>query len=55
MNKSGVSVENVDWTQVTRYVAINMTPEDIDKEGVSDVIPGRVKKDTLRSCDGHWY
>ena len=43
MNKSGVSVENVDWTQVTRYVAINMTPEDIDKEGVSDVIPGRVK------------
>ena len=39
VNKSGVSVENVDWTQVTRYVAINMTPEDIDKEGVSDVIP----------------
>ena len=43
MNKSGVSVENVDWTQVTRYVAINMTPENIDKEGVSDVIPGCVK------------
>ena len=52
VNKSGVSVENVDWTQVTRYLAVNMTPEEIDKEGVADVIPGRVKK-TRRQLTMH--
>ena len=43
INKTEVSVEDMDWTQVTRYIAVMMSPEDIEKEGLTDVIPGRVK------------
>ena len=43
VQRSELTIINVDWDQVVRYVAVNMSPADIDKEGVSDVIPGRAK------------
>ena len=33
----------MDWVQVARYVAVNVDPAEIAKEGLSDVIPGRAK------------
>ena len=43
IDKEEVNIDNMDWTQVTRYIAVNMSPEDIEKEGLTNVIPGRVK------------
>ena len=43
-----ISLDNVDWVQMTRYIAVNMTPEEIANEGLSDVIPGRVRQSRVK-------
>ena len=34
-------IEEVNWTEVSRYLAITMTKEEIEKEGLQNVIPRR--------------
>ena len=63
VKKGNVSVVNVDWIQVTRYVAVMCTTEEIASEGLTDVIPGRVKMTRrkltmnslqVRTADSDW-
>ena len=58
-----MSFDNVDWVQVTRYIAVHMTKEEIIEEGLADVIPGRTKATrrkltmnslSVRSADRDW-
>ena len=44
IGKSDISLENIDWVQIVRYVAVNMSAEEIAEEGLTDVIPGRAKQ-----------
>ena len=34
-------VENVNWSEVGKYLAVMMTPEEITEEGLTNVIPKR--------------
>ena len=45
---SQMVVENVDWSAVARYIAVHVTQEEIDSEGLSLVIPKRKKKQRTR-------
>ena len=38
---SEMSVENVNWFEVGKYLAVMMTPEEILEEGLENVIPKR--------------
>ena len=43
INKCGVSLTSIDWVQVSRYVAVMCTPEEIAEAGLTEVVPGRAK------------
>ena len=45
---SQMVVENVDWSAVARYIAVHVTQEEIDSEGLSLVIPKRKKRQRTR-------
>ena len=38
---SDMNVENVNWFEVGKYLAVMMTPEEIAEEGLDNVIPKR--------------
>jgi hypothetical protein len=40
-------IEDVDWTELSRYLAVTMTKDEIEKEGLQKVIPER-KRETNR-------
>ena len=44
VDKCNIKVQSVDWVQVTRYVAIHVSPEEISMEGLTGVIPLRAKQ-----------
>ena len=39
--KSKMKIENVDWREVAKYIAVEIPAEEIEKEGLSLVIPKR--------------
>ncbi len=43
IESSEKQVEDVDWVEISRYLAITMTKEEIEKEGLQKVIPRRSK------------
>jgi hypothetical protein len=38
---SDMDIENVNWVEVGKYLAVMMTPEEIAEEGLDNVIPKR--------------
>ena len=40
--KSKLKVENVDWREVTKYIAVEIPSEEIEREGLSLVIPNKI-------------
>ena len=45
---SDMEIENVDWREVAKYIAVMVPPDEIEKEGLSLVIPKRKKTRTRR-------
>ena len=43
---SDMEVENVDWREAGKYIAVMVPPEEIEREGLSLVIPKRKKRRT---------
>ena len=41
VEKSDLKVENVNWREATKYIAVMYTPEEIEEEGLTAVIPTR--------------
>ena len=46
VNESNMDIENVDWTAVSRYIAVMVPQEIIENEGLALVIPKRKKRRT---------
>ena len=42
--KKELEIKNINYTEVGKYLAVMMTPEEIRAENLEDVIPVRVKK-----------
>ena len=45
---SGLEIENVNWREVSKYIAVMVPAEVIEKEGLTVVIPKRKKKRTRK-------
>ena len=48
IEKSELEIENVDWREVSKYIAVMVPAEEIEREGLTLVIPQRKKKRTKR-------
>ena len=46
--RSEMTIEDVDWGEVAKYIAVMVTQEEIDAEGLSHVIPKRKKNRTRK-------
>ena len=42
---SELEIENVDWREIVKYIAVMVLEEIIEKEGLMDVIPKRKNKE----------
>ena len=43
MEETGVTFENVDYRQLGKYLAIHLSPEEINRNNLKSVIPKKVK------------
>ena len=41
--RSEMDMMNLNFTEMTRYLAVNMSPEELESEGLTSCIPGRLK------------
>ena len=46
--ESEMEIENVEWRDVARYIAVMVPAEEIESEGLSLVIPKRKRRRTRR-------
>ena len=46
IENSDLEIENVDWREVGKYIAVMVPQEQIEAEGLDNVIPKRKKRRT---------
>ena len=48
IENSDMDIENINWREADKYIAVMVPPEEIEREGLTLVIPKRKKRRTRK-------